>query len=135
MISLSISMGTATPVSVTDTGTSGYVLAAYSPGGVDADNALAQSRWLDGAALTSTRTNLTTIAASIQVWGTAYAHVMTQVDALGSALSQYSYTVTESYTGGSAVYTCLPASYEVVYSPDTLRANMAVVNATIPRQP
>jgi len=134
MIALTITAGTGT-ISVTDSGTTGYVLESWNPGSVNRDNSYATSRWLDGASLTSSRTEITTLAASIQVWGTALADTLTKVATIGSALGQFSYTVTESHTGGSAVYTCMPADYSIEYNPTTLRSNMAVINAVIPRQP
>ena len=135
MISLSISNGTATPLTITDTGTTGYVLVALNPGGMLRDNAVATSRWLDGGALVSTRDEMATMEATIQTWGSSVSDVMTKVATLGSALGQWSYTVTASYSGGSAVYTAMPANYAVSYDPDFLRNNVALVTASIPRQP
>jgi hypothetical protein len=61
---------------------------------------------------------------------------MSKVDALKDALSQFSYTITESYSGGSVVHTCMPAASVIPdYDPDTLRHNMCVITAVIPRQP
>jgi hypothetical protein len=102
---------------------------------VSRDNTYAESRWLDGAALVSTRDALGSLDAVIQVWGTALSDVMTKVTTLGSALGQYTYTVTAVYAGGSAVYTACPASYSVSYDPNYFRNFLTVVTASIPRQP
>ena len=135
MISLSLSNGTATAISITDQGSSGYVLVAMNPGQVSRDNTYAESRWLDGGALVSTRDGLGSLDVVVQVWGTSLADTLTKVATLGSALGQYTYTVTASYSGGSAVYTAMPASYSVSYDPNYLRNHMPVLTASIPRQP
>lgn len=135
MISLTLSNGTATPITVTDQGKTGYVLVALNPGQTIRDNTYATSRWLDGAALTSTRDEMAALDAVIQCWGTSLADSLTKADTLGSALGQYTYTVTAAYTGGSAVYTACPASYSVSYDPNYLRNFLTVVTASIPRQP
>ena len=135
MITLTIAGANGTAV-IPDTGTSGYVLAAFDPGAVARDNTYAASRWLDGARLVSSRTDLVSVSAVVQVYGTALAHVQTQVDALGSAVDAFGYTVTCAYSGGgSVVYTAMPASYSVSYDPNLLRSNMAVVSLSIPVQP
>ena len=135
MIALTLSNGTATPITISSQGKTGYVLVAMSPGQTIRDNTFAESRWLDGGALVSTRDDMTSIDAVVQVWGTTLADSMTKTDTLGSALGQWSYTVTAAYTGGSAVYTASPASYSVSYDPDYLRNYLTVVTASIPRQP
>lgn len=135
MISLTLSNGTATALSITDTGNSGYVLTSLNVGQIERDNAVARSRWMDGGALVSTRDEITTLEATIQTWGTSTADVLSKVDQLGAVLGQWTYTVTAAYSGGSAVYTAMPASYSVAYDPNNLRANMAVVTVQIPRQP
>lgn len=135
MISLTIA-GTNGTVTMTDTGTSGYVLLTLDPGSNERDNAYARSRWLDGAYLVSSRTELNSIAASVQVWGTALSDVQTKIATLGSAIDAWGYTVTAAYAGGgSTVYTAMPASYDVAYDPVLLSKNMAVVTLTIPVQP
>jgi hypothetical protein len=135
VITLTLSNGTATPITITDSGASGYVLVSVSPGGAVRDNTYATSRWLDGAALTSTRDEMTSVDAVIQTWGTSLADSITKVATLGSALGQYTYTVTAAYAGGSAVYTACPASYSVTYDPNYMRNFLTVVTASIPRQP
>ena len=135
MISLTLSNGTATPITITDSGASGYVLVSMSPGQTIRDNTYAASRWLSGAALTSTRDEMTALDAVVQCWGTSIADSFTKVATLGSALGQYAYTVTAAYTGGSAVYTACPASYSVSYDPNYLRNFLSVVTTSIPRQP
>ena len=135
MISLTVTTGTASTLSITDSGQSGYVLAAMNPGQTIRDNTYATSRWVDGAALTSTRDEMTALDVVVQTWGTSLADVMSKVTTLGSALGQYAYTVTAAWSGGSAVYTAMPASYSVSYDPNYLRNYLTVVTASIPRQP
>ena len=135
MISLTLSNGTATAITIDPQGKSGYVLASMNPGQTIRDNTYATSRWVDGAALTSTREDVTALDVVVQAWGTSLADMMTKVDTLGSALGQYAYTVTAAWSGGSAVYTAMPASYSVSYDPNYLRNFLTVVTASIPRQP
>lgn len=135
MISLTLSNGTATPITITDSGATGYVLVSMNPGQTIRDNTYATSRWVDGAALTSTRDEMTALDVVVQVWGSSLADSITKTDTLGSALGQYDYTVTAAYSGGSAVYTAVPASYSVSYDPNYLRNFLTVVTASIPRQP
>lgn len=134
MISLTIA-GTNGTVSVTDQGTSGYVLLALDPGANERDNAYARSRWLDGAYLVSSRTELSSLSASVQCWGTTAADLQSKIATLGSVVNAWGYTVAAAYSGGSVVYTAMPASYDVAYDPVFLRQNMAVVTLTIPVQP
>ena len=135
MISLTVA-GTNGTVTATDTGQSGYVLLpGLDFGIVSRDNSYAESRWLDGASLLSSRTGMRMVSASLQVWGTTIADVQTKVATLGSAIDAFTYTVTAVYSGGSAVYTACPASYSVAWDRDFLRNNMAVMTMSIPVQP
>lgn len=140
MISLTIDRSTAStpmmPLTITDTGTSGFVLAALDPGSVERDNAYARSRWLDGARLVSTRTELSSLSAVVQVWGSSPSDLQTKIAELGDAVNLFGYTITVTYSDGSSTaYTALPASYDVAYDPNLLRSNMAVVSLSIPVQP
>lgn len=135
MITLTIA-GTNGTVTINDTGNSGYVLAALDPGSNERANTYATSRWLDGAYLTSSRTELSSLAATVQVWGTALSDVQAKIATLGSAVNAFGYTVTATYaTGGSTVYQAMPASYDVEYDPNWLRNSAAVVTLTIPVMP
>lgn len=133
MIALSITSGTAT-YSVTDSGTTGYVLEAWNPGLVSRDNTYATSRWIDGGALTSSRKDILTMEGSIQSWGTSTTDAVAKANTLGSALGAFSYTITES-GAGAATYTCMPADYRIEYNPAKLRGFLAVITVSIPRQP
>lgn len=135
MITLTIA-GTNGTVTATDSGQSGYVLASYDIGGLERQNAYATSRWIDGAYLTSSRTEVNTLAAVVQVWGTAISDVQTKIATLGSAVNAFGYTVTAAYsTGGSTVYTAMPASVAVSFDRDWVRHNAAIVTLSIPVQP
>ena len=134
MLSLTIAGSNGT-VTATDTGQSGYVLLSVDPGTVSRENAYATSRWLDGGYLVSSRTDLRVLSATLQVWGTTLADVQSKVTTLGSAVDAFTYTTTVSYSGGSAVYTSMPASYGVTWDRDYLRHNAAIVTLTIPVQP
>ena len=134
MISLTIVHSGGT-VTIPDTGSSGYVLVALSPGAKQRENSYAESRWIDGAALTSSRTTLVSMSATVRVIGTTTGHVFQQIDSLGSAVNEWEYTVTATYTGGSAVYYAMPASYSVDYDPNLLRNRQALMTLSIPVAP
>lgn len=135
MISLTIA-GTNGTVTATDSGQSGYVLLSVDPGVVSRENAYATSRWLDGGYLVSSRTDLRSITATMQVWGTALSDTQTKVATLGSAIDAFTYTATVAYSaGGSAVYTAMPGSYVIGWDRDLLRRNVALVTVNIPVQP
>ena len=142
MITLSIdraSLGLL-PLAVTNTGrTAGtYVLDAngWNPGRVQRDNAVATSRWLSGGKLVSTREEIISLELTVRVWGSSVANMRTMVDALGDALGQYSYTVTETITGALStnVYTCMPASWAVESDPNQWRQFTTLFTASIPRE-
>jgi hypothetical protein len=134
MITLTIA-STGGTVTVTDTGTSGYVLQSFTPGVVQRANAYAASRWIDGAQLISSKTDLVTLSASIYCYGTSTADTIAKANAIGAAVDAFDYTVTAAYAGGTTVYTAMPASYTVDYDPDYLRNNVLVVRLDIPVQP
>lgn len=138
MISLTIdrtSLGLL-PYTITDTGTSGPVLVAFQPGAIQRENAIATSRWIDGGALVSTRTEMTALSLTVRLWSTSYAQLRTDADTLGDALGQYSYTITETPTTGAArVYTCMPASWQMEMNPADLQKFTALFTASVPRQP
>ena len=134
MISLTIA-GTNGTVTSSDTGQSGYVLLSLDPGNNVRDNTYARSRWMDGAYLVSTRTELNSLTAAVQVWGTAISDVQAKIATLGSVVNAWGYTVTAAYAGGSTVYTAMPASYDVAFDPILLSRNMAVMTIDFPVQP
>ena len=135
MLTLTIAsaIGTAT---IPDTGTSGYVLISYGPGQVRRDNAYAESRWIDGAALVSSRTDLTSLSLAVRVFGTSVDNALENAGVLLGIVTQDDYTVTTAYVGGgSAVQHAMPASYSLEYDPNFLRVNQALLTLDIPVQP
>jgi hypothetical protein len=137
MISLSIDRGSLglTPLTISDSGSGSLVLVSFSPGARQRDNVIAQSRWLDGGRLTSSRTEVVTLDAAIRINGSTISDIQTKADELDTALTQFGYTLTQ--TAGSLVttYTCLPASTALPYDPVLLRAGTSIFTASIPRQP
>jgi hypothetical protein len=134
MIALTIA-STAGTVTATSTGTTGYVLQSYAPSTVQRANAYAASRWIDGAQLISSKTDLVTLSASIYCYGTSTADTIAKANAIGAAVDAFDYTVTAAYAGGSTVYSAMPASYSVDYDPDYLRNYCLIVRLDIPVQP
>lgn len=143
MISLTISRDgldvPALPLSIGTSRTPGsYQLAAngWNPGRVQRDNAIAQSRWLSGGKLISTRNEIITLDLTVRIWGTSVANMRTMVDDLGNALGQFSYTITEQISGAltTNVYTCMPASWAIESDPNQWRQYTTLFTASIPRE-
>ena len=142
MISLSIdrsSLGL-TPLPLVDSGrTAGtYVVTAdgWAPGAVIAENDYAQSRWLDGGQIVSTRREIVTMSLVVRLWASTLPGLTTMVDTLAAALGQRSYTITE--TGLATLprtWSCFAASVVPAYDPVQLRQFTTIVTASIPRQP
>lgn len=135
MITLTLASSAGT-VTAMPTGNSGYVLLAFNPGVVQRANAYASSRWLDGAQLVSSKTDLLSLSAAVYCYGTTVADALAKANTIGSVVDVFGYTVTASYVGGgSAVYTAMPASYTIDYEPNFLRNNCVIVRLDIPVQP
>lgn len=135
MITLTLASSAGT-VTAMPTGTSGYVLQGFAPSVVQRANAYASSRWVDGAQLISSKTDLVALSASIYCYGTTTADAIAKANTIGSVVDAFGYTVTAEYvSGGSAVYSAMPASYTVDYDPDFLRNRCVIVRLDIPVQP
>ena len=141
MITLTISRTDLTipllPLTISDGGTGTYVLVSFAPGAKQRDNAYAQSRWLDGGQLVSTRTDIVTMDLAVQVRGSSTQAIIDAAEALDQALDQFAYTVTQSVTGAltTTVYDCMPANTSFPYDPVMFRAGLGMFTASIPRQP
>lgn len=98
------------PLTAADTGTTGAVIIGWNPGSVDPANEYAESAWLNGASLARTRVPLLNAALSLRLYAASVAAVRTLHSTWLAALGQQSYTITETFTGGSVVYDCCPAS-------------------------
>ena len=132
-VTLASAAGTA---SIPDDATSGYALVSFSPGQHIRDNAYAESRWLDGAALASSRTDIASLAMTVRVFGTSVPDVIAKVATIGTIINEFDYDVQVTYSaGGSVVYTAMPGSYAPEYDPVLLRSNQALMSLTIPVQP
>jgi hypothetical protein len=128
------------PLTIGTTRTTGaYMLMAggWNPGTIERDNTYARSRWLSGASLVSTRDELTSLDLGVRIWGSSLSNMRQMVDDLGAALGQFSYQITETWSGNLTprVYDCCPASYAVEADPDQWRQYTTIVTASIPRQP
>lgn len=125
------------PLTINASGTGTYVLMDMSPGARAKDNVFARSRWLDGAALVSTRQDLLSLDLVIRINATGMAGVKAAAAVLDDAFDQWTYTITETVTGSltSTVYTCSPANTAFAYDPVQFRANTGLYTASVPRQP
>jgi len=127
----------ALPLTITDSGTGTYVLVSYEPGSRVKENAVAQSRWLDGGQLVSTRQSILTMDMVLRIRAASVSALKTAASALDDAFDQFGYTITEQVAGAitSTTYTCLPANTSFPHDPVLFRAGMGVYTASIPRQP
>ena len=125
------------PLTINASGSGTYVLMDMSPGARAKDNVFARSRWLDGAALVSTRQDLLSLDLVIRINATGMAGVKAAAAVLDDAFDQWSYTITETVTGllTSTVYTCSPANTAFAYDPVQFRANTGLYTASVLRQP
>ena len=141
MISLSISRDSLTPpltpLSIADAGTGTYVLMSFNPGQRLRDNAIAESRWIDGGSLTSSKVGLLTMQMTLMIRAASLSALETAAADLDEALGQFSYTITQTTAGAltTTTYTCMPASTSLDYDPALLRNSMGLFTATIPVQP
>ena len=123
------------PLTAADSGTSGAVIIDWQPGDVEPDNEYAESAWLDGSSLARTRSGLITARLELRLYAASVSAVYTLQDSWRTALSQFSYTVTETFTGGSHVYNCCPAALSPTLVGTQLRQGTLLLTASIPRQP
>lgn len=125
-----------TALSITDTGADAYsIMPGVQIGGGERDNVYAESRWIDGAAVTSSRATLTTIDLNVRVEGSSLADLQTKIAALAAALAQFTYTVTVTEGATATTYDCCPGSWRRQYN-QTAMMNLAdYLTVTIPRQP
>lgn len=124
------------PLSITDTGADSYsLMPGFSLGGWTPDNTYAESRWIDGAAMTSSRLTMSAMELNLRVEGVSLTDLQANVDALATAVGQFTYTVT--VTEGTTVtdYDCCSGSVRRAYN-QTAMLNLAdYVQVQIPRQP
>jgi hypothetical protein len=125
------------PLTINDSGTGTYVLTSFMPGAKSRDNSYAQSRWLDGGRLVSTRTEIVTMDMVVRINSTTVPLLLDAATVLETALDQFGYTITEAVSGAvsTTTYTCMPASTSFPYDPVQFRRFTGLFTASIPRQP
>ena len=125
------------PLTINDSGTGTYVLTSFTPGAKGRDNSYAASRWLDGARLVSSRTELLTMDMVVRINAATVPLLTDAAVVLDAALDQFGYTITEAISGAltTTAYTCLPASTSFPYDPVQFRRGTGLFSASIPRQP
>ena len=111
----------------------------FSPGGVQWARATAESRFVDGGAVTAARRQMTSLGGTLRAVGTTPTSLQSNESVLLAALSQFAYTVTWSEVGSTTAtytWTCQPADVAQVGFVDYLRGMYVQEFAvTIPRQP
>jgi hypothetical protein len=121
---------------ITADGSGRYELVSFTPGRVDRDNVYAESRWLDGAQMVSSRKRLATMNLVVRVHGDDAEDALDGADELTAALAdQLRYTITEETGTALREYACLSATVDTGRDPVLLEAGIVVVTAIIPRQP
>jgi len=129
------SLGLVPLVASGTTVTSGAVLIDWQPGGVTPVNEYAESSWLPGASLARSRQDMTNIAMTLRLYASSESTVRALLTTWQQALAQFSYTITETWSGGSNTYTCCPATLTPDYVGYMLPRGTLIVSASIPRQP
>jgi hypothetical protein len=139
MISVSISRASLglTPLAIGDTsaGSVYTLMRDFNTGKVEADNTYAESRWQDGALLTSSRRKITEIAMLVRVTAGSVPGTVAAIAALADAIDQFDYEVTVQQQTYVNVYRCSPASWERVFDATQMRNGADLLHITIPRQP
>lgn len=126
----------ASPLTITDNGSGVFTLMpGFSIGGVTPRNVYAESRWQDGAVLTSTSRDLSSIDMTLRINGGSLAGVAFSTNDLSAALGQFSYTVTVNESGVISTYECMPATWRRLFDRDEMRSGRDLVVVSIPRQP
>lgn len=116
-------------------GANGYSVASYTPGAIEQQNVYAKSRWVNGAVLTSTRRDISTIDLSIRVKGSSLSDMAVKVQDLEVAFSQFGYLTTFWLGMATVQYTCMPANYQIAPTSVEYRHFTTLFTAQIPRQP
>lgn len=124
------------PLVIADDGTGTYTLMpGYSEGTLVRDNTYAESRWYDGALLTSSRKAITSLEMTVRVNSTSLALLRAAIDELAEALDQFDYLVTVTETGLVTYYTAMPATWSRRFDRDNMRYYDDLLTISIPRQP
>lgn len=119
-----------------DSGATAAEVVAWDPGQVQPSNTYARSRWISGAALTSSTDDLITATLVVRVQGSSVDNVVSIAEAWSTALRQFAFTVTETIGTTAYVYDCCPAAVGIPRDPDLLNGGyFMTVTAQIPRQP
>lgn len=124
-------------ISITDDGSGDYELVSFGPGTVERENTLAESRWIDGGSLVSSRRRIATMNLVVRVTGSSLSEAETNTEALVAALDNdgTAFSMTEWTASTSTVWSCLPATVTVARDPIMMTADSYMVTASIPRQP
>lgn len=123
------------PLVASGTTQAGAVVIAWQPGVADPANEYAESAWLDGSSLSRTRLDLVDMSLTLRLYGSSESAVRAQLADWTQALRQFSYTITDNFTGGSTVYSCCPAKVTPDFDGYQLSLGRLVVACSIPRQP
>lgn len=129
------SLGLVPLVAVDTSATSGAVVIGWNFGGVDPQNEWAESADIPGASLARTHEAVLPLALDLRLYGASQAAVRALYVTWKQALAQFSYTITETYTGGSNTYDCSPATLSPGLIGHQLGRGSMTLGASIPRQP
>lgn len=130
-MALTVAVGS---ISFGDTGTTSHEIVSWDAGRFDAENKTAESSYVNGSVLTSTRTRAVSMTLVARITGTSLADLQTKIDALAAVVAAWSYTVTET-VGSAKSYDAMPASWQRAYDPVLLGIFADRVTLSIPRQP
>ena len=130
-MALTVAIGS---ITFADTGTTSHEIVSWDAGRLDAENKTAESSFVDGSVLTSTRTRAVSMTLVARITGTSLADLQAKIDALAAVVAAWSYTVTET-VGSAKSYDAMPASWQRAYDPVLLGIYADRVTLSIPRQP
>lgn len=137
-VSATLSDGTTT-ISMGDNTSYEITADGYGDGDIVSDNTYATSRWVDGAALISSRWEIASTTLRIRVKGSSTSDLYSKINSLVSLVSSFSYTLAVTVGGATRTYDCLPASVQIgdggAFTSVGARNTQQIVTITIPRQP
>lgn len=123
-------------LAISDDGTGDWsVMPGYAEGSLSADNTFAESRWLDGAFLLSTREEMTSLDFTLKANTTSLATFLTNLAVLKTALAQFDYTVDVTEGAATRTFTCWPATWRRMFNSTAMLNGRDYVTVSIPRQP
>lgn len=129
------------PSNLTLSATNGYYIAddgAGEPARTRRNGYAAESSWVNGKLLVSSALDHSSLQLGVWVNGTSESSLRTRIDALTTAVAQFTYTVSVTVGGSTKVWTADPADWSLSderWSGPMVQAFWQRVNLAIPVYP